>query len=158
MEPVEAKDGHVPSRPRRVYVAAVLTSLYALAAGGVAIILLWQLITGTGGPGDERLEPVSVFGVAIFAMAVNALVFVLIIGARRAAAGRGRGLLVAPLLVFIAVGSAGELHDIMGTESARSNVIGATILVLAAIPVVIVYTPASRTWFARVRSEDSIGS
>lgn len=154
VESTEVKDASLPPRPRRVLVAAALTSMYALAAGGMAIALLWQMIAGTGGLGDQHLGPVAVFGVAIFALGLNAFVAVLITGARRAAAGRSRGLLVVPLLVFIAAGSVGEMHDMIGSESTRSNVIGATILVLAAVPVAIVYTPASRTWFSRVRSQD----
>ncbi len=42
--------------------------------------------------------------------------------------------LVAPLLVFLALGVVGEIHDIATGEGAVSNTIGAVILVLAAIP------------------------
>jgi hypothetical protein len=140
-----------PSRPRRVVVAAALTVMYAAAVVGMAITLLWQMLTGTGGLGEQHLHPMAEFAFTTFALLLIAFAAILIAGARRAYAGRGRGVLVVPLLVFIAIGSIGEVHDIMGTSSTRSNIIGAAILVLAAIPVMIVYTRSSTTWFSRMR-------
>lgn len=133
-------------RPEEIVLACVLAAAYALVFLGVAAVLLWELVTGTGTIGQEQLVGRAAGGVASTALMLLLGGWLLASGAARLVRRRGRGLLVTPLLIFLAVGSIGEVVDLSGDATTLSDLIGGGILVLAAAPVLLTSTPRARRW------------
>ena len=130
-------------RPRPVGVAAVLASLYAVVVAGVAVSSCCGVTTGAGTLATRGSGGPCDVGVAIFSLILFGFAALLVVGAWRGAKLDRTCRLVAPLLVFLALGVVGEIQT---SRRARvvSNTIGAVILVLAATPVVISATSTTR--------------
>lgn len=73
----------------------------------------------------------------------------LAIGAYRLASRRSAALLVGPLAVLLVVGCIGEIADVVGTASRTSDLIGLSILLVAALPVALASSRESRRWLRR---------
>lgn len=133
------------SRPAAVVVAAALSGAYSLGLlwfGGAALTVLFR----TGGWGDRAAARGMVF-VGAAGLAGAAL---LVGGAVRTWRGRFAWTL-APLFLVLVFGSIGEIVDVVGTATAQSNLIGAAILVAAAIPIGLLSTPPARRFAATCR-------
>ena len=119
-------------------VAAVLSAVYSLGLlwfGFAALTVLFR----TGGWGDRNAAKGMAF-VGILGLAGAAL---LICGAARTWRGSFAWTLV-PLLVVLVFGSIGEVVDLVGTATTQSNLIGAAILVAAAVPIGLLSTGSAR--------------
>ena len=132
-------------RPSAVVVAAVLSAAYSLGLlwfGLAALVVLLR----TGGWGDRRAAEGMVFvGVAGLTGAV-----LLIGGAVRTWRGSYVWTLV-PLVAVLVIGGIGEVADLVGTAGAKSNLIGAVILLAAAVPVGLLITRSARNFAATRR-------
>jgi hypothetical protein len=134
-----------PPRPVVVVVAAVLSAVYSLGLlwfGFAALAVLFR----TGGWGDRNAAKGMVF-VGVLGCAGAAL---LIGGAVRTCRGSFAWTLV-PLLAVLVFGSIGEVVDLVGTATTQSNLIGAAILVAAAVPIGLLSTRSARTFAASHR-------
>lgn len=134
---------HPPGgRPRTVVVAAVLSAGYSVGLiwfGAAALTVLVR----TGGWGDRDAAR-SMASVGLLGLAGAAL---LIIGAVQTWRGTFGWTLV-PLMVVLVIGSIGEVADIVGTATTRSNLVGAAILVAAAAPLGLLSTSSARRFAA----------
>jgi hypothetical protein len=123
----------------------VLSAAYSLGLlwfGLAALVVLFR----TGGWGDRTAAKGMVFvGVAGLAGAA-----MLIGGAVRTWHGSFVWTLV-PLLAVLVFGAIGEVIDLVGTSTAGSDLIGASILVAAAIPVGLLFTSSARNFAATRR-------
>jgi hypothetical protein len=136
-------------RPSTVVVAAVLSAVYSLGLlwfGGAALLVLFR----TGGWGD----PTAARGMVFVGVAGLAGAALLIGGAVRTWRGAFACTLV-PLVAVLVVGCIGEVIDVLGTATARSNLIGAAVLVAAAVPIGLLSTRSART-FATARRRRSL--
>ena len=132
-------------RPPTVAVAAVLSAGYSVGLlwfGLAALTVLFR----TGGWGDRQaakgMVVVGVLGVAGAALLVG--------GALRTWRGSFTWTLV-PLVAVLVCGSIGEIVDVVGTATTRSDLIGAAILVAAAVPVALLATGSARRFSAARR-------
>ncbi len=137
----------VPAASRgRVITAAVIAIAFAGALLVVAGVVIVDAITNHGNIGvaardtrGGRSSPASgVFGVTIF-LVLGA--WWLVYGARRALRRDSYVGIVAPLGIVLVIGTIGETIDLLGTASGPSDLIGAGILVMAAIPVALLWRP-----------------
>ncbi|MGZ4664258.1 MAG: hypothetical protein ACXV5Q_04215 [Frankiaceae bacterium] len=132
-------------RPVAVVVAAVLSAVYSLGLlwfGFAALAVLFR----TGGWGDRSAAKGMVF-VGVLGLAGAAL---LIGGAVRTWRGSFAWTLV-PLLAVLVFGSIGEVVDLVGTATTQSNLIGAPILVAAAVPIGLLSTGSAGKFAASRR-------
>lgn len=126
--------------------ASALACCYALVLLGVAAVTAYEFGTGTGGIGHQHLTGAAAKGVAFVVAALTGGAVCLVTGAVQAWRGRRPGLLVVPLVLLLLFGTIGEISDGVGGAPASSELIGAGILVLAAVPVALLAVPASRAW------------
>jgi hypothetical protein len=130
-------------RPPAVVVAAALSAVYSLGPlwfGFEALAVLFR----TGGWGDSNAAKGMVF-VGVLGLACAVL---LIGGAVRTWRGSVAWTLV-PLLVVLVFGFIGEVVDLLGTASDTQGVlIGAAILVGAAVPIGLLSTGPARRFAA----------
>ncbi len=136
-------------RPAPVVAAGALACCYALVLLVVGAVLAGELATGRGAIGHEHLTGPAVKGVVFVVLALTVGAACLAAGAVQAWRGRRPRLLVAPLCVLLAVGSIGEIADGVGGATAGDELIGAGILVLAAVPIALLLAPAARAWRSR---------
>lgn len=137
----------------QVLVAAGLALGFAGAFLVVAVVVGVDAVINHGTIGSAARNTTG--GRASPASGVWGLVVVLTLGAawlsRSAirAVRRGSYLgIVLPLSIFLVAGTVGEIVDLFGTASGGSDLVGAGILLLAAIPVVLLWVPlreAART-------------
>lgn len=133
------------SRPAAVVVAAVLSAVYSLGLlwfGLAALAVLFR----TGGWGDRQAAKGMVF-VGVLGLAGAVL---LVSGAVRTWCGSFAWTL-SPLLAVLVIGSIGEVVDMIGTATTQSNLIGAAILVAAAVPIGLLRTDSARAFAASRR-------
>jgi hypothetical protein len=129
-------------RPAAVVVAATLSAVYTLGLlwfGFAALAVLFR----TDGWGDRDAAQGMVF-VGALGLVGAAL---LIVGAVRTWRGSFAWTHV-PLLVVLPLGSIGEVVDLMGTATTQSSLIGATILVAAAVPIGLLSTRSAQNFAA----------
>lgn len=137
------------SRPVAVVAASALACCYGLVLLGVAVVMIGELVTGRGAIGHEHLPGPAVKGVVFVALALTAGALCLATGAVRAWRGRKPGLIIVPLALLLVFGTIGEIADGVGGAAASGELIGAGILVLAAVPIALLLAPASRAWQRR---------
>lgn len=133
-------------RPLAVTAALILAVGYAGVLLAVAAAVLFEFVTGTGSIGHQDLGPAAVKGVLSFCVVLPLGALLLWRGALLLARQRDPRLIAVPLLVVFGIGSLGEAIDVLGTATARSNLIGALILVLTAVPLSLLGLPDSRAW------------
>ncbi|HEV7212902.1 MAG TPA: hypothetical protein VGN47_14430 [Blastococcus sp.] len=132
-------------RPASVAVAAALSAVYSLGLlwfGFAALTVLFR----TDGWGDRNAAKGMVF-VGVLGMTGTAL---LIVGAVQTWRGSFAWTLV-PLVAVLVFGSIGEVVDLVGTATAQSNLIGAAILVAAAVPIGLLSSAPARRFAASRR-------
>lgn len=135
-----------PPGRTRVVVAAAVAVAFACALVIVGVVLGVDAATNHGTVGSAarnlkggRSSPAA--GVAMGVLCLAAGAAWLVRGAIRALR-RGAYLgIVAPLGVVLVIGSIGEIVDLFGTASGTSDLVGAGILALAAVPVVLLWAP-----------------
>lgn len=131
--------------PRSVVVAAALSATYSLGLlwfAGAAFVVLCR----TGGWGDRAAVKGMVFVVLMGSLGATLLIG----GAVRTWRGSFDWTLV-PLVAVLVIGSVGEVVDVVGSATALSNLIGAAVLVAAAVPVGLLRTSSARHFAARPR-------
>ncbi|MCU1670565.1 MAG: hypothetical protein JWP40_3492 [Blastococcus sp.] len=129
-------------RPAAVAVAATLSAVYSLGLlwfGFAALAVLFR----THGWGDRNAAKGMAY-VGVLGLIGAAL---LIGGAVRTWRGSFAWTLV-PLLAVLLLGSIGEVVDLVGTATTQSNLIGAAILVAAAVPIGLLGTRSARKFAA----------
>ncbi len=136
------------SRPVTVTAALALAFVYGAVLAAVAAGVLFELVTGTGAIGHRDLDAQTVKGVLTLGVLLPIGTAMLWRGAANLARDRDPRLLVLPLALLLAFGSLGEVIDLLGSASATSDLIGAGILVLAALPLAMLALPRSRAWIA----------
>jgi hypothetical protein len=124
-------------RPVEVVLACLMTVGYVVLLLGIAASLVWKLVLGT-----DNLMSDNGVGFSLLVLWVGCLL--LLVGAAQLYRGMGRGPLLIPLLTVLAVGTVGEVIDLVGNATARSNMIGAAILAAALAPVLLASTPRAR--------------
>ena len=133
-------------RPFAINVVAVLAVLYGIVLAGEGAMILFELVTGTGAIGHDRTNAAAVKGMVTVGLLLPAGAVALWTGSARLTRAHDPRLLALPLLAVLLFGSIGETVDLFGTASARSDLIGAGILVLAALPLALLSLPRSRAW------------
>ncbi|WP_294945555.1 hypothetical protein [uncultured Microbacterium sp.] len=127
-------------RTAAVIVAAVLACLYACVLIGLAVMLTIAWTSGRGVVGNLDSHAAN-RGVAFFIVACVAGAAALVFGAARAWRGR-RGIpAIVPLAIVVLVGCIGEPIDILSGNPPLDNLIGAAIIVAAALPLVLLLLP-----------------
>lgn len=123
-------------RTASTIVAAILVCCYAVGLGVLAVILVIEWTSGQGAIGNLPSNAAN-RGVAFFVVACIGGAILLALGALRAWRGR-RGLAaIIPLAVVVIVGCIGETIDIVSGNPLSDNLIGAGIIIAAALPVVL---------------------
>lgn len=130
----------------RVGVAALLAVGFACALGAVAVGLAADAVThhGTVGAaardisGGRSSPAAGVWGLVVLLAVASTYLARSAVRALRHGAYLG---IVVPLGILLVVGTIGEIADLLGTASATSDLIGAVILLLAAVPVALLWTP-----------------
>ncbi|MET3567774.1 peptidoglycan/LPS O-acetylase OafA/YrhL [Leifsonia sp. 563] len=132
-----------PARFRRtgaVIVAAVLSFCYSFVLTLLAAALVVQWVTGQGTIGNLTSNAAN-RGVAFLVVVCVGGAIALAVGAGRAWRGR-RGLAaIIPLAVLVLFGLIGESIDIASGNPLLDNLIGAAIIVAAAVPLVLLLLP-----------------
>lgn len=135
-----------PHVPWTIVFAAQLSTLDAMALDTLAAVLAFEQITGRGRLGAEHLTGLSLRGLLGF-IAVLLLVAVLLWSGATRLLDSGRHLLiVVPLCCFMTIGTIGEIADLAGDTSPRSDLTGLGILALAGLPVLLLATRHARSW------------
>ncbi|MDQ1661533.1 MAG: hypothetical protein QOJ68_1513 [Blastococcus sp.] len=135
----------VARRPSTVVSAAVLSAVYSLGLlwfGFAALSVLFR----TGGWGN----PMAARGM-VFVGAAGLVGAALLIGGAALSWRGSYACTLVPLLAVLVLGSIGEAVDLGGTATAQSNLIGAVILVAAAVPVGLLSTRSARNFAAARR-------
>jgi len=123
-----------------VIIAAILASCYSFALAVVAVALVVQWVTGQGTIGNLTSNAAN-RGVAFLVVVCVGGAIALAVGAGRAWRGR-RGLAaIIPLAVLVLFGLIGESIDIASGNPLLDNLIGAAIIVAAAVPLVLLLLP-----------------
>jgi hypothetical protein len=130
---------HGMRRPVEVVLACLLTVGYVVLLLGIAASLVWKVVLGT----DNLMSDDGV-GFSLLVLWVGCLL--LLVGAAALYRGMGRGPLLIPLLTVLAVGTVGEVIDLVGNATVKGNMIGAAILAAALFPVLLASTPLARRW------------
>lgn len=133
-------------RPLAVTAALTLAIGYAVVLVALAAAVLYEFVTGTGSIGHRNLNPAAVEGVLSFCLVLPIGALLLCRGALLLARRRDPRLMAVPLVIVFGIGCMGETIDIVGTATTRSNLIGALILVLTALPLALLALPDSRAW------------
>lgn len=121
-------------------IAAILASCYSFALAVVAVALVVQWVTGQGTIGNLTSNAAN-RGVAFLVVVCVGGAIALAVGAGRAWRGR-RGLAaIIPLAVLVLFGLIGESIDIASGNPLLDNLIGAAIIVAAAVPLVLLLLP-----------------
>lgn len=130
----------------RVVLATALVLAFACAFLVVAVAVSVAAATNHGTIGSAarnttggRASPAS--GVWGLALLLTAGAIWLVRSAIRALRHESYLGVVVPLVIFLVVGAIGEIIDLFGTASGASDLVGAGILVLAAIPVALMWRP-----------------
>lgn len=135
-------------RPLAITAAAGLAVLYGAVLVAVAALVLFESLTGTGTIGNRGLDAQAVKGVLALGVLVPLGALMLWRGSALLIRARDPRLLALPLMLVLIFGCIGETVDLFGTATARSDLIGAGILVLAALPLALLTLPRSRVWLA----------
>jgi len=133
----------VPSQIR-VVVAAALAVAFACAFNAVAVVISVDAVTHHGNIGSAagntsggRASPAAgVWTVAVLLALAGLWLFRSAIRAFRRQSYLG---VVFPLGVLLVVGAVGEIVDLLGTASGISDLVGAVILLLAAVPIALLW-------------------
>jgi hypothetical protein len=133
-------------RPLAVTAALTLAIGYAVVLVALAAAVLYEFVTGTRSMGHRNLNPAAVEGVLSFCLVLPIGALLLFRGALLLARRRDPRLMAVPLVIVFGIGCMGETIDIVGTATTRSNLIGAVILVLTALPLALLALPDSRAW------------
>lgn len=121
-------------------IAAILVSCYSFALAVVAVTLVVQWLTGQGTIGNLTSNAAN-RGVAFLVVVCVGGAIALAVGAGRAWRGH-RGLAaIIPLAVLVLFGLIGESIDIASGNPLLDNLIGAAIIVAAAVPLVLLLLP-----------------
>lgn len=133
-------------RRGRIVVAITVALAFACAFLVVAVVVGVDAVTNHGTIGSAARNTTA--GRASPASGVWGLVVVLTLAALwlirssiRALRHQSYLAIVVPLGIFLVAGTVGEVIDLFGTASGASDLVGAGILVLAAIPVVLLWRP-----------------
>jgi asparagine N-glycosylation enzyme membrane subunit Stt3 len=125
-------------------VAAALAVAFACAFIVVAVVISVDAVTNHGTIGSSARNTVG--GRASPAAGVWTVAVLLTLGgvwlirsAVRAFRRESHLAIVIPLGVLLVVGTVGEVADLLGTASGISDLVGAVILLLAAVPVVLLW-------------------
>jgi hypothetical protein len=131
--------------PATVWLASTLVAIYGLVLAGEGISLGIASLSG-GTPSDPHPDLLAMRGMIWLAVVLLASAVLLGFAAVRFVRA-GRALLfVLPLGLLVVIGLIGETVDIVGGSGLTDNLIGAGIVVLAAVPVVLAYVPSSAAW------------
>jgi len=123
-----------------VIIAAILASCYSFALAVVAVALIVQWVTRQGTIGNLTSNAAN-RGVAFLVVVCVGGAIALAVGAGNAVRGR-RGLAaIIPLAVLVLFGLIGESIDIASGNPLLDNLIGAAIIVAAAVPLVLLLLP-----------------
>lgn len=136
------------SRPPTITAAVALGVSYGAVLIAVAAGALFEFVTGTGAIGDRHLDAQAGKGVVTLGIVLPLGAAMLWRGAANLARDRDPRLLVLPLAGLLIVGCVGETIDVLGTATPTSDLIGAGILILVALPLAMLALPESRTWTA----------
>lgn len=121
-------------------IAAILASCYSFALAVVAVALIVQWVTRQGTIGNLTSNAAN-RGVAFLVVVCVGGAIALAVGAGNAVRGR-RGLAaIIPLAVLVLFGLIGESIDIASGNPLLDNLIGAAIIVAAAVPLVLLLLP-----------------
>jgi hypothetical protein len=134
-----------PRMPAVVWVVTLLICAYGVVLAIEGVVLFVDFLHGgtSGTPNPSRLEAFGMERFAGFLVVVGAL---LEFAAVRLVRSRRSALFVVPLAILVVGGTIGESFDILGGTGIVSNVIGAGIIILAALPIVLIFTPRARAW------------
>jgi FtsH-binding integral membrane protein len=135
-----AKERTRHRRTAAVLVAAVLACIYACVLIGLAVTLTIAWAGGRGVVGNLGSNAAN-RGVAFFIVACVAGAAALVFGAVRAWRGRRGFAAIVPLAIVVLVGCIGEPIDILSGNPPLNNLIGAAIIVAAALPLVLLLLP-----------------
>lgn len=135
----------------RIVVAAALAAVFACALGIMAVAVAVHAVTIRGTIGTAasdfkggRTSPAT--GVWALVAALLAAAAFLIRGAVRALRQERFSGIVIPLGLLVLFGSVGEIMDLLGTASGASDLIGAGIIILAALPVALLWRPLRESY------------
>lgn len=134
-------------RTRPAIIAAVLACLYACVLVGLAVTLGIEWTTGRGAVGNLAGHAAN-RGVAFFLVAALAGASCLVVGAVGVWRGRRGTAAIVPLALVVLIGCIGEPIDIASGNPPLDNLIGAAIIVAAALPVVLLLLPRRPTSLA----------
>lgn len=128
----------------RIVAAAVLGLLFACAFIAVAVVISVDAVTNHGPIGTAARNTVGGRGSPATGVWTVAVVLTLgglwlIRSAVRALRRQSYLGIVLPLGFLLVVGTAGEIVDLLGTASGISDLVGALILVLATVPIVLLW-------------------
>ena len=136
--PAEQRTRH--RRTVAVVIAGVLACIYACVLIGLAVTLTSAWAGGRGLVGNLDSNAAN-RGVAFFIVACVAGAAALVIGAVGAWRGRRGFPAIVPLAIVVLVGCIGEPIDIIAGNPPLDNLIGAAIIVAAALPLVLLLMP-----------------
>lgn len=139
-------------------VASALVLAFACAFLVVAVAVSVAAVTNHGTIGSAarnttggRASPAS--GVWGFAVLLTIGAIWLVGSAIRALRHQSYLGVVIPLGIFLVIGTIGEVIDLFGTASGASDLVGAGILVVAAIPVALMWRPLREVAISEATSE-----
>lgn len=135
-------------RPLAITVALTLAIGYAVVLVAFAAAVVYEFVTGTGSIGSKDLDPAAVKGVLSLCGLLLLGALLLCWGALLLGRGRDPRLMAVPLAIVLGIGCIGETIDIVGTATTHSNLIGALILALTALPLGLLTLPRSRAWIS----------
>jgi len=138
-------------RPLAVTAISVLAVGYAVVLVAMAAAVFYEFVTGTGSIGHKDLNPAAVKGIVLFCVVLPLGALLLCRGALRLARDRDPRIMAVPLVIVFGFGCIGEVIDIVGTATTRSNLIGALILFLTALPLCLLAMPGPRAWISERR-------
>ena len=133
-----------PPRSIRITSGFIILCAVALVVFDIALILASLKVsnnpvyaTGTRTKGFICIAFLILLGALLLVMGVRSLL------------EKGRPTVLFVILgISLAFGTIGEVVDLFGTASGASNLIGACILLLFAIPISLLLLPSSRKWYA----------
>ena len=134
-----------PRTPAIIWAAALLVCAIGVlfVIGGVVLFVDYVHGGTPGTPHPDRLEAFGMNRFAGFLVLVGALLEFAAV--RFVRSGRS-ALFVVPLTILVVVGIIGETFDIVDGTTIESSLIGAAIILLAAVPVVLTFLPSARAW------------
>lgn len=135
-------------RPLAVTAAVALAVLYGVVLVAVAALVLFEFVTSTGSIGTRSLDAQAAKGVLTLGAVLPLGAVILWRGSARLIGARDPRLLSLPLMLLLVLGCVGETVDLFGSATATSDLIGAGILVLAALPLALLRLPGARAWLA----------